>query len=331
MPIRATRCRARAAITNGMWRNGLANHPTNPVSGVKDGWYYDMPAVSVGPRVGFAWDVFGDGKTAVRASGGIFYNFINRGQYLYDGGALISRTRDGPQRHVRRRSRHRGRGHAVRREPAERPTCRAASDRQPATAQQLAQGKLEPEKNYQANVAFQRDIGFNTVAEVAWVTNIGRQVLADEDDQQHPGLRVRERRQPVQPVGRSATTSSGATTRAWAASATDDGRGHPELQRDAGERPASSVARTADGRWPTRSRRAKGVQGWDFATEELGGKAGAPRAVLRTAVGVAGAGPPAHRGRQLQLRDPEPDPERADRQGHPGQLGSLGRDAVHLG
>ena len=29
-----------------------------------------------------AWDVFGDGKTAIRAAGGIFYNFINRSQYL---------------------------------------------------------------------------------------------------------------------------------------------------------------------------------------------------------------------------------------------------------
>ena len=40
--------------------------------------------------------------------------------------------------------------------------------------QQMPQGKLEPEKNYQVNLAFQRDIGFNTVAEVAWVANIGR-------------------------------------------------------------------------------------------------------------------------------------------------------------
>jgi hypothetical protein len=35
-------------------------------------------------------------------------------------------------------------------------------------------GELEPERNYQANIAFQRDIGFNTVAEVAYVANIGR-------------------------------------------------------------------------------------------------------------------------------------------------------------
>ena len=61
--------------------------------GKKNGWYYDMPALSWAPRVGIAWDVTGDGKTAIRASGGIFYNFINRSQYLYNGGPLVSQVR----------------------------------------------------------------------------------------------------------------------------------------------------------------------------------------------------------------------------------------------
>ena len=47
----------------------------------------------MGATLGFAWDVFGDGKTAVRASGGIFYNFINRSQDRHNGGAMFSRTR----------------------------------------------------------------------------------------------------------------------------------------------------------------------------------------------------------------------------------------------
>jgi hypothetical protein len=37
--------------------------------------------------------VTGDGKTAIRSAAGIFYNFINRGQYLYTGGPLISRQK----------------------------------------------------------------------------------------------------------------------------------------------------------------------------------------------------------------------------------------------
>jgi hypothetical protein len=44
----------------------------------------------------------------------------------------------------------------------------------PMRGEQLPQGELQPEKNYQGNVAFQRDIGFKTVAEVAWVGNFGR-------------------------------------------------------------------------------------------------------------------------------------------------------------
>ena len=46
-------------------------------------------------------------------------------------------------------------------------TCRS-------TGSDIKPGKLEPEKNYQANVAFQRDLGFNTVVEVAYVANVGR-------------------------------------------------------------------------------------------------------------------------------------------------------------
>src|SRR5690606_20881953 len=44
----------------------------------------------------------------------------------------------------------------------------------PLHGQQLPQGTHHPETYYQANVAFQRDVGFNTVAEVAWVGNYGR-------------------------------------------------------------------------------------------------------------------------------------------------------------
>jgi hypothetical protein len=38
---------------------------------------YDTDKNNFAPRIGFAWDVFGDGKTAVRGAFGIFYDTIN--------------------------------------------------------------------------------------------------------------------------------------------------------------------------------------------------------------------------------------------------------------
>src|SRR5437588_539263 len=57
-----------------------------PFTGIAQytGSYWNTPSIAVGPRAGFAWDVFGRGKLAVRGGFGIFYD---RAQIVDDIGA----------------------------------------------------------------------------------------------------------------------------------------------------------------------------------------------------------------------------------------------------
>ena len=127
---------------------------------------------SYAPRVGLAWDVFGDGKTAVRASTGVFYNFVNRsrtGSAAARSSAASGRITNSTLNDLAAVAA----GRQLRREPAghAHPGWVPAGD---STGSRSPPGELEPERNYHVNLAFQRDIGFNTVAEVAYVSNIGR-------------------------------------------------------------------------------------------------------------------------------------------------------------
>src|SRR6185503_9837813 len=115
------------------------------------------------PRVGFAWNVTGDGRTAIRASTGVFYNFAassagsNAGYtYSYTGGCPVSCTRTVQWSTF---------------------SALAAASTQGANfvtspvSGNVGGLSIPNGHSYNANVAFTRDVGFSTVAEIAWVGN----------------------------------------------------------------------------------------------------------------------------------------------------------------
>jgi hypothetical protein len=137
--------------------NQLNGITTGGIEGRKPGTYFEFPYFKYAPRAGFAWNMFGDGKTALRGSWGIFYNFprsTGDGGYPFSGGCPISCTRQ------------------IRWATFNDITNATATNLIENPVNVTAAGYEQPlAKSHNVNLAFQRDIGFNTVAEIAYVGN----------------------------------------------------------------------------------------------------------------------------------------------------------------
>jgi hypothetical protein len=141
---------------NGMLVDGLGS---SQIGTGKPGQYWYLPYLVGAPRVGFAWDVNGDGKSALRSSFGVFYNFPRGVPPQFVGTAPTSVTT------------------TIRNATIDQ-LANFSSGQLVATTSPVSSGiaTLKGEryglpKAYEMNVAYQRDIGFSTVVEAAYVGN----------------------------------------------------------------------------------------------------------------------------------------------------------------
>jgi hypothetical protein len=134
---------------NGMRVNGLTGHSD----------FADLPGIVFGPRIGLAWDATGDGKTAIRASLGLFPQRPD-GNWLPGRAApptiftptVFYTTID------------------------QITNAAAAAAISPSGAAQIF-GPQNVARATQVNFTVQRDIGFGTVVDIAYVGNFDRKAV----------------------------------------------------------------------------------------------------------------------------------------------------------
>jgi hypothetical protein len=195
---------------------------------------------------------------------------VNRGSYGFSGGALVSRSRQINNSTLTDLTTAAANGNFV---ESPQNTRIPFGFGLPSHGQEIGEGTLQPERNYHINLAFQRDIGFNTVAEIAYVSNIGRKYWRSKNINNIP---INAYANPNN-LFNGEKIDDNFLRRDWAGvgsvsylTTDDDILNYNSMQVSVQRRLTKGLQM---GMAYTLSK-SEGMQGWDFMTEELYGKQG---------------------------------------------------------
>ena len=118
----------------------------------------NTPGIQVAPRLGFAWDVFGSARTAVRGGVGVFYDRFNDDQVLIH--------RELPPNTVTRQAFNTTIADLL-----------ASPFRVSPPGVTSIQRDFRPPTVYNWSLGIQQNVGFGTVLDVAYVGNVGRRLM----------------------------------------------------------------------------------------------------------------------------------------------------------